>query len=101
LSKHEVLLSQPYNIDAGVETKEPKNTRRFYAEAVGFGLIEINEDFDYTSVDEIDQGWMQISCSDNKDVYGGKEGRMSELLAELNDDAVLAKLVNEVVERGI
>jgi hypothetical protein len=100
MTERRVLLSQPYNFEEGAETGATKDTRRFLVEPVGYGYVQVHEDMDYTSEQEIGNCWMQISF-DNPDFYGGKDGRMVELLESLKDNTVLTKLINEAVERGI
>jgi hypothetical protein len=99
MAERRVLLSQPYNFEEGVETGATKDTRRFLVEPVGYGYAQVHKEMDYTSEEEIDNGWMQISF-DNPDFYGGEDGRMCELLELLNNDGELAKIINKSVERG-
>jgi hypothetical protein len=100
MAERKVLLSQPYNYEEGIETDATKDTRRFLVEPAGYGNVQVHEEMDCTSVEEIGNGWMQISF-ESPDFYGGKDGRMQELLELLKDDDVLAGLINEAIERGL
>jgi hypothetical protein len=55
---------------------------------------------DYTLIEQMDDGWLQIAFQDNLDLYGGIDGKYQDLLELLRDNKAINSLICNTIERG-
>jgi hypothetical protein len=100
LVKHNVLL---YHTDQDEEGKlyyKVGDERSFYTETHGFGHVKVEKEADYTLIEQMDDGWLQIAFQDNLDLYGGIDGKYQDLLDLLRDNKAINSLICNTIERG-
>src|SRR4051812_24750772 len=86
LVKHNVLLYHTDEDEEGNLYYDDESARSFYTKAHGFGYVKVDKETDYTSIERIDDGWLQLTFEDNLGLHGGIDGKYQVLLEMLRDN---------------